>query len=154
MPIDARHDAEMASSPTTRELLAANLRALREALGNPSQGAIAKRAGVDQTLVSRALANSHETGVGKLDGLAKAVGVQAWQLICPGLAFLRGADNRMQVLGLPAWPFTDDLRDRVERLGPVDRLKIENTLRVQLDLPVIEAARAQPPVAKRNGTHG
>lgn len=144
----------MATTPPTRDLLAANLKALRDASGGLSQDAIAKRAGMDQKGVSRALSNSNETGVGKLDGLAKAFGVQPWHLVCPGLTFYRGADQRMQVLGMPSWPFTEELWTRVSALGPAERLKAENTLRVHLDLPTIAPATAEPTQPKLTGTHG
>jgi len=69
-------------SKSALSILSANLKALKEAGAvSLSQKAIAKKAGVDQTTVSRTLTATNAPGVDKLDGLAKAFGVQAWQLL-------------------------------------------------------------------------
>jgi transcriptional regulator with XRE-family HTH domain len=50
-----------------------------------SQADIAKKASLDQTTVGRVLRKSNATSIDKLEGLAKAFGVQPWQLLAPGL---------------------------------------------------------------------
>lgn len=50
-----------------------------------SQMAIAVKAGIDQRTVGRTLNCTHAISVDKLDGLAKAFGVQPWSLLAPGL---------------------------------------------------------------------
>ena len=68
-------------------VLAVNLAALRDRPGMPkSQADIAKKAGLDQTTVSRTLRASNAISIDKLDGLAEAFGMQSWQLLVPGLA--------------------------------------------------------------------
>lgn len=72
---------------TTVNVLAANLAALRERHGMPkSQAEIAAKSGVDQTTIGRSLRATNALSVDKLDGIAKAFGVQPWHLIAPELA--------------------------------------------------------------------
>lgn len=70
----------------SKDVLAANLKLLQERPGLPrAQADIAKRAGLDQTTVSRTLRAANAISIDKLDGLAGAFGMQSWQLLAPGL---------------------------------------------------------------------
>ncbi len=70
-------------SKSALSILSANLNALKSARVPLSQKEIATKAGVDQTTVGRTLNATNAPSVDKLDGLAKAFGVQAWQLLVP-----------------------------------------------------------------------
>ena len=84
MPEVPGEEADVAKS--CRQTLAENLRTLKEAGSlKLSQAAIAERIGTDQTTVSRILAAKHDTGIDKLDALAKLFRTHAWQLLVPDL---------------------------------------------------------------------
>lgn len=71
---------------TASQILAANLKALRDA--DPelkSQAAIGRAAKIDQRTVGRILNMENEPTFGQLTKLAKAFKLQAWQLLVPGL---------------------------------------------------------------------
>lgn len=50
-----------------------------------SQAAIGKAAGIDQTTAGRILNGKNAPSVDTLDGLAKAFGLEPWQLLLPNL---------------------------------------------------------------------
>ena len=66
--------------------LAANLAALMQASSEmPSQSAVAKRAGMDQRTVGRILNEEHSPTITQLERLARAFGLEPWQLLVPSL---------------------------------------------------------------------
>ena len=69
-------------SVTSRDILAENLSRLIEASGL-SLRAWAQGKGLDVKLVERLAKNSHAVTLDKLEDVAKAVGLQAWQLLLP-----------------------------------------------------------------------
>jgi transcriptional regulator with XRE-family HTH domain len=48
-----------------------------------SQGAVAKAANIDQRTVGRIVNQEHSPSLDKLDALAKAFGLEAWEMIAP-----------------------------------------------------------------------
>lgn len=51
----------------------------------PTQKAVAKRSGMDQTTVGRILNCKHSPTLKQIDGLADAFGLLPWQLLVPSL---------------------------------------------------------------------
>lgn len=83
---------------SAREDLAENIRCLVEQAG--SQSALAKKCGVPQRTISRAMNAENATTVDTLNDLAKGLGMQPWQLLVSGLdpsnpplLFLQDAPN-------------------------------------------------------------
>ena len=70
-----------------QETLVENLRALMQA--NPqihgTQTKVARLAGLNQTSVGNILSKRHHPTTEALQGLARAFGVEVWQLLAPGL---------------------------------------------------------------------
>lgn len=65
--------------------LAANLKALMEHHKIESQGALGKLAGVSQSTVGRMLAGDHASQIDRVQKVAAAFELSAWQLLVPGL---------------------------------------------------------------------
>jgi transcriptional regulator with XRE-family HTH domain len=83
MPARLAHHLSM--DRTALETLAANLRALmgaREELR--TQARVGAKAGMDQRTVGRILNREHAPTLPQLDGLARAFGLEPWQLLVPG----------------------------------------------------------------------
>jgi len=69
---------------TTTEAVAKNLRRLMEVY-NLSQPQVAKKAGVSQRTVSNILNAANEPGIEKINKIARAFGLQGWQLQMPNI---------------------------------------------------------------------
>jgi hypothetical protein len=93
-------DAREASESMT--ILAANLRLLMQQSPDlNSQPKVSARAKVAQRTVGRALKASHAIQIDKLDAIAAAFGLAAWQLLDPALTIAPGVEEfnrRMRVL--------------------------------------------------------
>jgi transcriptional regulator with XRE-family HTH domain len=71
---------------SARENLSANLRVLMQATPDlDSQPKIAKRSGVSQSTVGRLIRGDVRCKLDSLDGVARAFGLAAWQLLVPDL---------------------------------------------------------------------
>lgn len=71
---------------SARENLARNLRVLMDMTPDlSSQPKIAKRSGVSQSTVGRLIRGDVRCKLDSLDGVARAFGLQAWQLLVPEL---------------------------------------------------------------------
>ena len=71
---------------TAREILSENLRALMAVRPDlDSQPKIAARAGIKQSSVGRIIRGEVECKIDSVDGLARAFGLETWQLLLPGL---------------------------------------------------------------------
>lgn len=84
MPLNARDHLNV--SKTASQILAANLVALRDA--DPvltSQGKIGAKSGMNQRTVGRIINMEHEPTFAQLTKLAKAFGLQPWQMLVPNL---------------------------------------------------------------------
>lgn len=71
--------------PNIADIVAANLESLMEDRAISSDNALAKLAGVNQKTVWRILNKRQSPTVGTMEKLAKPFGLQAWQLLIPGL---------------------------------------------------------------------
>jgi hypothetical protein len=80
-----RHILDAMTKTTSRDILAENLRRFREADGDPSVRAWALRKGLDVKLIERLTKNSHSVTLDKLEEVAAACGLQAWQMLIPGI---------------------------------------------------------------------
>lgn len=84
LPESGGDDADMAKS--SREILAANLAALRDAEpGKLSQAELGKRGSVDQTTAGRILQAKNAMRLDGLDTFAKGFRLSPWQLLVPDL---------------------------------------------------------------------
>jgi transcriptional regulator with XRE-family HTH domain len=71
---------------TPRAVLARNLRNLMATKAGPrSQTALRKKSGVAQATIGRILKQETEAGVETVDRLAKAFGLEGWQMMVPGM---------------------------------------------------------------------
>ena len=84
LPKSFRHHSPVKTDAA--RVLADNLRALMNRSAElPTQKAVAKRSGMDQTTVGRILNCKHSPTLKQIDGLADAFGLLPWQLLVPSL---------------------------------------------------------------------
>lgn len=76
-----------------RQLLSANVRSLLEE-HEWSENELARRSGVSQKQVNNISVARTGCGIDALDYLAKALKVESWQLLLPGLGKVRGNTSR------------------------------------------------------------
>lgn len=82
---DEHDDTSGADLPPTgvRKTLSENLSALREAMPQGGVRAWAKRLGIGEATISRALAGKENVRIDSLEALAKGFEVEPWQLLVP-----------------------------------------------------------------------
>ena len=74
------------NSFTPRAVLAINLKALMKIKGGPnSQSALGKKSGVAQATIGRILNEESAASIETVDDLARAYGLEGWQLLVPGM---------------------------------------------------------------------
>lgn len=88
--------------PDLKAVVAENVKRLKD-YRKKTQGQIAKDAGVSQSSVGRVLAGAVAADLDTLSGIAKALGVQAWQLLIPAMQpdnppVLRSVDRQEEAL--------------------------------------------------------
>jgi hypothetical protein len=113
-----------------RDVLAKNLIALMEA--NPSLRSVEllveAGAGTTGTL-DRIKRREASTGVDNLDPIAKAFGLSSpWQLLVPTMKVLTEPDGKVQVVGLPDWPFDRIDSRRYTSLDVEDKAYVQGQL--------------------------
>ena len=103
-------------------MVAENARLARETkkLSQPKVASLAKHSGfdIDQSTISRIERSTHPTSVDHLEGLARGLGMQAWQLLMPA-----GAEDKFLFL-LRAWAQSGEQGRKLlylAALGAIDR---------------------------------
>ena len=90
---------------TSRDILAENLRRLRDAEGLSTRAWALSR-GLDVKLIERLIKNSHAVSLDKLEEVAQACGLQAWHLLIP----------HIDTKDLPEAPITSEERALLGKL--------------------------------------
>lgn len=130
------------------ELLAGNLRAMRRerAADLGSQPKIASKAKVGQRTVGRALKGEVSTTIGSIERLARAFGLDAWQLLHPDLSVARGinrgpltAQQPQAIYGIDKSSL-DDLLETFDKLTKAQRREFLQQMKAAVAAN-IEAAR-------------
>lgn len=73
------------------------------------------------------------TSVDNLEILAEVFGIQAWQLLVPGLRATLGADGMPEVYNLPDWPFDMVDRERYFALQEPQRAYVQGKLATAIE---------------------
>lgn len=93
---------------TPRAVLAQNLKALMKTKGGPnSQIALGKKSGVAQATIGRILKQETAASIETVDQLARAFGLEGWQLMVPGM------DSQNPPVLMAATPAEKALYDRL-----------------------------------------
>lgn len=136
MPICYIQDGAMGNSAAS--VLADNLTALMAADTEvSSQPRLAKKAGLDQKTIWRIVNQVNSPTIEAVEALAGVFKVAAWQLIHPAFKPIPKLGGGVAVLGMPGWPFTTELRERVEALDEVALRQAENVLRAMVGMPTL-----------------
>lgn len=95
----------MAPKTTPRKTLAHNLKILMTArnLGTPE---VAKQSGVDKKTINNLLHGRFDPRLDKVEAVARVFGLNAWQLIVPGMAESQIEDGKLQDI-LDSYAMTD-----------------------------------------------
>lgn len=128
-----------------RQVLADNFNAIRSASRSLSSlPLIAKAGGPANGTLGRILKMENGATIDTLEALAHAFGVQAWQLLLPGLKAAPNGTNHPTLVNVPGWPFSTVAQDRYDALSDEDKGFVQARF-----LAAIEEREAAKP-AKRN----
>jgi len=126
---------------TVDQVLAENLNRLITSPGSTlaSNAAVEKRSGVGQATVDRARKSQPGLSIAKVEAIARAFGLEAWQLLAPnlGAAPTPAPGDQLQ------WPFPRIRAEDLQALDEVDLGLIEERITTLLD-------RAKRPDAKKS----
>ena len=138
-----------------RDILAENFNKLRKVTPKlfPLK-AITAASGVPNGTLGRIQSAGAATSVDYLEPIARAFGLQAWQLLVPGLVIETGTNDKPKVSGPPVWPFSRELARAIEQLDPGELARLEALIRLHLrmDKDTGEALSYHVPTATVSGT--
>ena len=112
-----------------RDLLANNFRKLREAtpsLNSPKD--IVKAQAATNGTIGRIAKRATGVSIDKLEPLAKAYGLEVWQMLTPSLQATRGIGGKPVISGIPEWPFELISPTQYKQLDPAIKRRIESEL--------------------------
>lgn len=118
-----------------RDVLAENFINLMKATPAYSKfPAITRKGGGANGTLDRIRRAEAAIGIDNLEPLAQVFGLQAWQLLVPGLVLETGTPDKPKVLGPPAWPFSRELLNAIQDLDSDKKLQLERVMRAHLDM--------------------
>lgn len=126
-----REEAGAGTNARPRDILAENLKTLMAASSKLSTFPDIIRASngkISNGTLDRIRRKESATGVDSLEPLAEVFGMQAWQLLVPGLSAVEGPDGRLIVRGLPDWPLGLVDRQRYYVLGAPDQAYVQGKM--------------------------
>lgn len=134
---------------TIRDILAENFRRLREATpGLNSPKDITKSQAATNGTIGRIAKRESGVSIDILEPLARAYGLEVWQILVPTLHANKGPSGKPVISGLPDWPFEMVEQKSYEELDASTRIAVQVKLR---DAILEEAEFAAK--RKANGTN-
>lgn len=138
------HSLEM----TIRDILAENFKKLREAtpsLNSPKD--LIKIEAASNGTIGRIATRQTGVSIDKLEPLARAYGLEVWQMLVPTLHAEKGPLGKPIVSGLPEWPFEMVDQDSYMALDQSTKIAVQIGMR-----SIIKEEAELERLRKRNGT--
>lgn len=134
-PVEAPETAAPATDSRPRDVLAQNLVTLMAASRFRTLPDIVKASGgqISNGTLDRIRRKDAATGVDSLKPLADVFGMEAWQLLVPGLMAEEGGDGLPVVTGLPDWPLPMVDSRRFYSLSQTERAYVQAKMAAAID---------------------
>lgn len=115
----------------TRKILAANFKNLMAASGQRNLLQVVQAGGGSNGSLDRLRRCATPADVDTLEKLAGVYKMEPWQLLVPTMEAKR-VNGRLEITGLPDWPFPGISRSSFDALTPAQQLEVQGAIRQML----------------------